>query len=148
MDALARRIERQPIGSTQSPTSILGQFAIGTALACFRGNFASRAMRLVYQTRHWPLEIAMKVTELLTAVSLPPLLLALAMLLAAGCENKETLLDVETPEGQVEIERNLDTGEVDVQATEDEDQLIDSDASGGADIEVNRDTETGDVDVE
>jgi hypothetical protein len=148
MDALARRIERQPIGSTQSPTSILGQFAIGTALACFRGNFASRAMRLVYQTRHWPLEIAMKVTELLTAVSLAPLLLALAMLFAAGCENKETLLDVETPEGQVEIERNLDTGEVDVQATEDEDQLIDSDASGGADIEVNRDTETGDVDVE
>jgi hypothetical protein len=148
MDALARRIERQPIGSTQSPTSILGQFAIGTALACFRGNFASRAMRLVYQTRHWPLEIARKVTELLTAVSLPPLLLALAMLFAAGCENKETLLDVETPEGQVEIERNLDTGEVDVQATEDEDQLIDSDASGGADIEVNRDTETGDVDVE
>jgi hypothetical protein len=134
---------------TQSPTSFLGEFPIGTVLACFRGNLASRAMRLVYQEELRPhVELAMKITELLTAVSLPPLLLALAMLFAAGCENKETLLDVETPEGQVEIERNLDTGEVDVQATEDEDQLIDSDASGGADIEVNRDSETGEVDVE
>ena len=90
----------------------------------------------------------MKINELLTAVSLPPLLLGLAMLFAAGCENKETMLDVETPNGQVEVERNLDTGEVDVQATEDEDQLIDSDAAGGADVEVNRDAESGDVDVE
>jgi hypothetical protein len=90
---------------------------------------------------------AMKIHELLTAVSLPPLLLGLAMLFALGCENKETVLDVETPEGQVEVERNVDTGEVDVQATEDEDQLIDSDLPG-ADAEVNRDDETGDVDVE
>jgi hypothetical protein len=89
----------------------------------------------------------MKISELLTAATLPPILLALAVLFSAGCENKETLLDVETPEGQVEVERNLDTGEVDVQATEDEDQLIDSDADG-VDIEVNRDDETGDVDVE
>ena len=90
----------------------------------------------------------MKITELLTAISLPPILLGIAMLFAMGCENKETLLDVETPEGQIEVERNLDTGEVDVQATEEEDQLIDSDASGSADIEVNRDDETGEVEVE
>jgi hypothetical protein len=90
----------------------------------------------------------MKTSELLTAISLPPLLLGVAILFSMGCENKETLLDVETPQGQVEVERNLDTGEVDVQATEDEDQLIDSDAPGGADVEVNRDDETGKVDVE
>ena len=90
----------------------------------------------------------MKISELLTAVSLPPLLLGIAVLFATGCENKETMLDLETPEGQVEVERNLDTGEVDVQATENEDQLIDSDAAGGADIEVNRDDETGEIDVE
>ena len=90
----------------------------------------------------------MKISELLTAVSLPPLLLGIAVLFAAGCENKETMLDLETPEGQVEVERNLDTGEIDVQATEDEDQLIDSDAAGGADVEVNRDDETGEIDLE
>ena len=90
----------------------------------------------------------MKISELLTAASLPPILLALSLLFSAGCENKETLLDVETPEGQVEVERNLDTGEVDVQASEDEDQLFDSDVSGGADVEVNRDDETGELDVE
>jgi hypothetical protein len=99
-------------------------------------------------TNHRHRSAAMKINELLTAVSLPPLLLGIAMLFAMGCENKETLLDVETPEGQVEVERNLDTGEVDVQATQDEDQLLDSDASGGADVEINRDAETGDVDVE
>ncbi|HEX6961174.1 MAG TPA: hypothetical protein VF175_04860 [Lacipirellula sp.] len=89
----------------------------------------------------------MKITELITAASLPPILLALAVLFSAGCENKETLLDVETQEGQLEVERSLDTGEIDIQATEDEDQLLDSDADG-VDIEVNRDDETGDVDVE
>ena len=89
----------------------------------------------------------MRISELLTAISLPPILLGLAMLFAAGCENKETILDVETPSGQVEVERNRDTGAVDVQATKDEDQLIDSDIPG-ADVEVNRDRATGDVDVE
>jgi hypothetical protein len=89
----------------------------------------------------------MKVRELITAVFLPPILLVLAMLLSAGCENKETLLDAETPEGQVEVERNRDTGKVDVEVTKKEDQLIDSDAPG-ADVEVNRDADTGNVEVD
>jgi hypothetical protein len=89
----------------------------------------------------------MKISELLTAVSLPPILLGIAIAFAAGCENKETILDVETPEGQVEVERDRDTGAIDVQATEDEDQVLDSDVSG-ADIEVNRDDDTGDIKVE
>ena len=32
-----------------------------------------------------------------------------------GCERKEKVLDVETPGGDVEVERNLDTGAVDVE---------------------------------
>jgi hypothetical protein len=32
-----------------------------------------------------------------------------------GCERKEKVLDVETPGGQVEVERNIDTGAVDVE---------------------------------
>jgi hypothetical protein len=89
----------------------------------------------------------MKISELLTAVSLPPILLGVVIACSAGCENKETVLDVETPEGQVEVERDRDTGALDVQATEDEDQVFDSDVDG-ADVEINRDAESGDVDVE
>lgn len=89
----------------------------------------------------------MKVTELLAAVSLPPLVLCVAVICATGCENKETMLDVETPRGQVEVERDRDTGKVDVQVTKDEDQLIDSDVPG-VDVEVNRDDDTGKVEVE
>ncbi len=47
---------------------------------------------------------------------------SLAMLIVAtalpGCERKEKILDVETPSGEVEIERSLDTGEVDVEVDE------------------------------
>jgi hypothetical protein len=89
----------------------------------------------------------MKISELLTALSLPPILLGLAMLFSAGCDNKETVLDVETPEGQVEVERDRDTGALGVDAAEDEDQLLDSDVPG-ADVEVNRDKDSGDVEVE
>ena len=32
-----------------------------------------------------------------------------------GCERKETVIDVETPGGEVEVERNVDTGAVDVE---------------------------------
>ena len=89
----------------------------------------------------------MKISELLTAVSLPPILLGVAIACSAGCENKETVLDVETPDGQVEVERDRDTGALDVDATKDEDQLLDSDIDG-ADVEINRDAETGDIEVE
>jgi len=32
-----------------------------------------------------------------------------------GCERKEKVIDVETPGGDVEVERNKDTGKVDVE---------------------------------
>jgi hypothetical protein len=35
-----------------------------------------------------------------------------------GCERKERVLDVQTPEGSVEVDRNIDTGEVDVEVTD------------------------------
>lgn len=89
----------------------------------------------------------MKLSELFAAISLPPIVLGLAIVCAAGCENKETVLDVETPRGQIEVERDRDTGEVDVQATRDEDQVLDSDAPG-VDVEINRDKDTGKVEVE
>lgn len=89
----------------------------------------------------------MKTTELLTAFSLPPMLLSAAVLFSLGCENKEKVLDIETPRGQVEVERDRDTGEVDVDAVKKEDSVIDIDTPG-ADIEINRDRDTGDVDVE
>ncbi|MBL9164527.1 MAG: hypothetical protein JNL18_17500 [Planctomycetaceae bacterium] len=88
----------------------------------------------------------MKISELLTACSLPPMLLGIAMLVSVGCENKEKIVDVETPRGQVEVERDRDTGEVDVDATKKEDSLIDIDTPG-ADVEINRDKDTGEVEV-
>jgi hypothetical protein len=33
----------------------------------------------------------------------------------AGCERKEKVIDVDTPGADVEVERNVDTGEVDVE---------------------------------
>ena len=36
-----------------------------------------------------------------------------------GCAEKETVLDVETPRGEVEIERDVDTGKVDVEVNRD-----------------------------
>jgi hypothetical protein len=88
----------------------------------------------------------MKLNELVTAVSLPPLLLGLAMTFSTGCENKEKILDVEGRNGGVEVERNTDTGAVDVDVQND-DTVLDSDVPG-ADVEVERDPATGDVDVE
>lgn len=89
----------------------------------------------------------MKISELLTAFSLPPVLLGVAMLLSLGCENKEKVLDIETPNGQLEVERDRDTGEVDVDASRKKDTIIDIDTPG-ADVEINRDRDTGGVKVE
>jgi hypothetical protein len=34
-----------------------------------------------------------------------------------GCERKEKVIDIETPGADVEVERNIDTGEVEVETT-------------------------------
>lgn len=36
----------------------------------------------------------------------------------AGCERKEKIVDIEAPGVNVEVERNIDTGKVDVEATD------------------------------
>lgn len=88
----------------------------------------------------------MKISELLTACSLPPMLLGIAMLVSVGCDNKEKVLDVEGPRAQIEVERDRDTGEIDVDATKQEDKVIDIDVPG-VDVEVDRDKDTGDIEV-
>ena len=35
--------------------------------------------------------------------------------LTAGCERKEKVLDIETPEGSIEVERSRDTGEIEIE---------------------------------
>ncbi len=55
------------------------------------------------------------------ALSMRSLFVAGTLLTAfaiVGCENKETLLDVDTPDGGVEVERSLDTGEITVDVDE------------------------------
>ncbi len=43
------------------------------------------------------------------------LVLAMAMFVPfAGCDRKETLMDVETPNGELEVERDVDSGAVEV----------------------------------
>jgi hypothetical protein len=37
-----------------------------------------------------------------------------------GCERKERVLDVQTPEGDVQVDRNVDTGEVEVNVTDED----------------------------
>ncbi len=39
-----------------------------------------------------------------------------------GCERKEKLIDIETPSGEVEVERDKDSGAVDVEVAPDEGQ--------------------------
>ena len=46
------------------------------------------------------------------------LLFALAMVLvgSVGCERKEEVLDIETPNSKIEVDRNIDTNEIEVDA--------------------------------
>ncbi|MEZ6089973.1 MAG: hypothetical protein R3C05_18495 [Pirellulaceae bacterium] len=43
---------------------------------------------------------------------------AIVGLSITGCDDKETLLDVETPDGGVEVERDVETGNVTVDVDE------------------------------
>jgi hypothetical protein len=45
-------------------------------------------------------------------------LLAFGSVGFTGCERKEKILDIETPRGEIEVERSIDTGEVDVEVNE------------------------------
>jgi hypothetical protein len=62
----------------------------------------------------------MRLPRLISVASLSPFIFAFGICASTGCEDKETVLDVETPSGQVEVERDRGTGEVDVEATDSE----------------------------
>ena len=90
----------------------------------------------------------MKAKEFLTALTLPIALLTLSAAITLGCDNKEKVLDVEGPAGgEVEIERDRDTGEVDVDVNGKKDKILDIDTPG-ADVEVTRDNDNGSVEVD
>jgi hypothetical protein len=88
----------------------------------------------------------MKICELLTAAALPPLVLGAALACTAGCQNEEEVLDVETPNGQVEVTRDRETGDLDVDADDDE-TVLDVDAPG-TNVEVRRDEDGGGIDID
>lgn len=44
--------------------------------------------------------------------------LSTTMATTIGCDNKEKVLDVETPGGEVEVERDKDTGETEVEVND------------------------------
>lgn len=50
----------------------------------------------------------------LAACSMLTLALPATVFTLSGCDDKETVLDVETPEGDLEVERDVDTGEIEV----------------------------------
>jgi hypothetical protein len=79
----------------------------------------------------------MKLSELLTACSLPPMLLGVAMLVSLGCENKEKVLEVEGPNRTLEVERDRDTGDVDVDLDRKDEKAVDINLPG-VDVEVNK----------
>jgi hypothetical protein len=58
-------------------------------------------------------------TTLITKVTLG-LSVCLGIASFVGCERKERVLDVQTPEGSLEVDRNIDTGEVDVEITDED----------------------------
>ncbi len=51
-------------------------------------------------------------------MSLALIVAGLATFTLAGCERKERVLDVQTPGADVKVDRNLDTGEIEVDVEE------------------------------
>jgi hypothetical protein len=90
----------------------------------------------------------MKIRELLTAITMPFGLLLFGAALTLGCDNKEEVLDIEGPNGgEVEVERDRDTGALDVDARDGDDAVIDVNTPDGG-VEVHRDDDGVDVDVD
>lgn len=79
--------------------------------------------------------------EIATAFVMPPMLMALALAaaLSLGCDKKETVLDVKGPRGgSIEVERDKETGAVDVDVQDDDDIVdVEREPDGGVDVDVN-----------
>jgi hypothetical protein len=90
----------------------------------------------------------MKANELLTAITMPLGLLLLGAALTLGCDNKEKVLDIEGPGGgEIEVERDRDTGALDVDARDGNDTIVDVNTPEGG-VEVSRDDDGVGVDVD
>ncbi len=48
----------------------------------------------------------------------PLLFVVMIFVIASGCERKKKIVDIETPAGQIEVERSVDSGKVDVEVTD------------------------------
>ena len=55
----------------------------------------------------------------LERLSLGAIAICLAVFSLSGCERKERVLDVQTPGADIEVDRNIDTGEIEVDVEED-----------------------------
>jgi hypothetical protein len=64
----------------------------------------------MFKARYWPLPRL--------SASLVVSATCLAAITLSGCERKERVVDIETPVGDVEVDRNIDTGEVEVKVNE------------------------------
>ncbi|QDU49239.1 hypothetical protein [Gimesia panareensis] len=65
----------------------------------------------------------MKTTTFKTGIhTIALMLLSFSACALTGCEKKEKVLDVETPAGELEINRDKDSGSVDVKVKKNEDQ--------------------------
>ena len=57
----------------------------------------------------------MKMFSNLVMRSSAALLCGASLFVLSGCDNKEKVLDIETPRGEVEVERDRDTGDTEVE---------------------------------
>lgn len=62
----------------------------------------------------------MKTIQKLNYIPFTAVVVAVLMVGAGtGCDNKEKVLEVETPRGEVDVERDTETGELDVEVDRD-----------------------------
>jgi hypothetical protein len=64
------------------------------------------------------MSIQLKWPKCLFRLSLALIVAGLATFALTGCERKERVLDVQTPGADVKVDRNLDTGEIEVDVQE------------------------------
>ena len=76
-------------------------------------------LKLIHQQTKKDTAMSNLVKKFSVLVLIIPMVAAMPLVLT-GCDNKEKVLDVETPDGELEVERNTDTGEVDIEVENNE----------------------------
>jgi len=62
----------------------------------------------------------MKILRSTVALTGAALFVAATLMTQSGCDTKEKVIDIETPAGEVEVERDEETGDTDVEVNTDE----------------------------